>query len=452
MSVVGLALISPQFDWGRVASERPTLAACGLMVTAGLGFGLMAWSMVRGAGPGLGAVIGLGLALRLLLAGSTPIWEDDFHRYLWDGAAVARGLDPYRVSPLAASSDDAPPAWRGLAGDFADLRQRVNHPQFRTLYPAVAQSAFVTAWTLYGGVPGLRVVLLAAEGIGVWLLVTLLGRLGRPPTWCALYWLNPLAMVSFVNAVHFDALLVPLILGGALAMGVRKPGVGSALIGLAAGVKLWPILLWPLMMRIVGPNGPVRWGVCAVFAGGIFVLSIAPILAAGLGPDAGLVAYAETWTRNSAVHPLLFDGATALIRGAGLIQDMDPERVVRMLLGLAGATIALVLAARAEPGRLDAGRLLLLAALILALAPAQYPWYGAAILPLAALAGAWRIASAAAVVSAIYYLRFVLDEEGALLRGLVWVEHLTLWTALALDLRRPSGQSAGQFAAVARVV
>ena len=219
-------------------------------------------------------------------------------------------------------------------------------------------------------------------------------------------------------------------------MTMGRRGIGSALIGLAAGVKLWPILLWPLVMRTAGRTGVMGWMTCAVVAGGIAMASVAPIVAAGLGPDAGLVAYAETWTRNSALHPLLFETMTALIRAAGLIQVMDPERTARVLLALAGATLALAFAGRAVPGRLEPGPLLLLAFVILALAPAQYPWYGAAILPLAALAGAWRTAGATAVVSTVYYLRFVLDEEGSLLTTLVWVEHLTLWTALALDLRR----------------
>ena len=391
-----------------------------------------------GRGLGIGALIGLGLLLRLVMAGSTPIWEDDFYRYLWDGAAVTQGLNPWSVSPLAATDPYAPGGWQALAQAEPELLDRVNHPQFRTLYPAVAQAGFTAAWLMGGGLFGLRIVLLAAEVGGLILLLVLLRRQGLPPGWSALYWLNPLAIISFVNAAHIDALLIPLIVGAVLAMTSRKRAIGSALIGLAAGVKLWPILLWPLAMRIAGPTGFVRVGLYAAVAGAIAVLSIAPMVATGLSPDAGLVAYAETWTRNSALHPLLFDGATELARSAGLIQVLDPERAVRVLLGLTGVVVALVLARQVRPGMLDAPRLLLLAALILALSPAQYPWYGAALLPLAALAGAWRTAAAAAVVSAIYYLRFVLDEGGVWLTSLIWIEHLTLWGALALDLRRPS--------------
>ncbi len=416
---------------------RPTLTACALIALAGLAFAVMARWATRGRGLALVPMIALGLAMRLAMVGSTPIWEDDFYRYLWDGAAVSRGLDPYRVSPTLAAESTAPSGWQALSQAEPELRDRVNHPQFRTLYPAVAQGAFALAHALGGGVLGLRLIILAAEATGLFLLLMLLGRQGLPLEWSALYWLNPLAVVSFINGVHFDALLIPLILGAVLAMTTRRSAVGSALIGLAAGVKLWPILLWPLTIRIAGRLGSTRWVLGAGVAGGIALLSVTPIVAAGLGSDAGLVAYAETWTRNSAVHPVLFNAATAIVRAAGLIQVMDPERTVRVLLGLTGALLAVVFAARVTPGRLQPGPLLLLAFLILALGPAQYPWYGAALLPLAALAGAWRTAAAAAVVSCVYYLRFVLDETGALLTTLVWIEHLTLWGALYLDLRRP---------------
>jgi len=435
-AVLALAAISPLFAWDQPWADRPTVLACALIAGAGLGFLAIAKAVPSGKVMPLGVLIGLGIGLRLVMIGSTPIWEDDFYRYLWDGAAVSRGMDPYQVSPLQASDDAAPENWKTLASDEPGLRERINYPQFRSLYPIVAQGAFAAAWVLGGGLLGLRMVLLAAEFAGLCLLLLLLRRQGLPLQWSALYWLNPLAILCFANAVHVDAVLIPLIVAALLAMTFQRRLIGSALIGLAAGVKLWPILLWPLVVRASRPTGLIAFLSGGAIAGALFVLSIAPVVAAGLGSDAGLVAYAEHWTRNSAVHPLLFDGMTALVRALGLIQSMDPDRTVRVLLGLTGTGLALVLAARAEPGRLDPGSLLLLAFVILALSPAQYPWYGAAILPLAALAGAWRTAGAAAVVSAVYYLRFVLDEEGTLLRTLIWVEHLTLWAALATDLRR----------------
>jgi alpha-1,6-mannosyltransferase len=41
----------------------------------------------------------VGAAMRLLALPSTPILEDDFYRYLWDGAVTATSINPYRYAP-----------------------------------------------------------------------------------------------------------------------------------------------------------------------------------------------------------------------------------------------------------------------------------------------------------------------------------------------------------------
>ena len=44
-------------------------------------------------------IVAAGLAARLVLLLSAPILEDDYQRYLWDGAITANGKSPYAVSP-----------------------------------------------------------------------------------------------------------------------------------------------------------------------------------------------------------------------------------------------------------------------------------------------------------------------------------------------------------------
>ena len=47
----------------------------------------------------LGWVIVIGAGLRISMLSSAPILEDDYYRYLWDGAVVVNGLNPYAYSP-----------------------------------------------------------------------------------------------------------------------------------------------------------------------------------------------------------------------------------------------------------------------------------------------------------------------------------------------------------------
>ncbi len=50
-------------------------------------------------------MIGLGMVFRMLLFWSTPAFEDDWYRYLWDGAVTANGYNPYAVSPDEAQGE-----------------------------------------------------------------------------------------------------------------------------------------------------------------------------------------------------------------------------------------------------------------------------------------------------------------------------------------------------------
>jgi len=47
----------------------------------------------------IGFCIALGLAFRAMFLGSTPIYEDDWNRYLWDGYVITQGESPYKYSP-----------------------------------------------------------------------------------------------------------------------------------------------------------------------------------------------------------------------------------------------------------------------------------------------------------------------------------------------------------------
>ncbi|MGD8779206.1 MAG: hypothetical protein PVH88_09635 [Ignavibacteria bacterium] len=48
----------------------------------------------------LPAIIIFGLVVRIILTPTFPVLEDDFYRYLWDGAVTANGINPYEHAPL----------------------------------------------------------------------------------------------------------------------------------------------------------------------------------------------------------------------------------------------------------------------------------------------------------------------------------------------------------------
>lgn len=430
-----MAWLSPRFAWDIPQVQRPSFLFVGVLAAASLGFICLHWN---GARPNerVFAIIAAGALLRALMMASTPIWEDDFHRYLWDGAVTSAGLNPYALAPadlLDPAIARQHPAWLSLAERESALWQRINYPHLRTIYPGVGQLAFALAHLIGGGdLFGLRVVLLGADTACLCLLLGLLKHLGRSPMWIGLYWLNPVIAKEFINSAHVDALLGPLLIGAVWAALKHRPGLMGACIGLAAGVKLWPILLWPLLARFAArgrPGSALRSG---GIAAAILALSLAPLVLAGLDRQAGLVAFADGWVRNSAWHPLFFSAVEEAVRAAGWLQFMDPNLLARA--GLAGAGIGAAAALALSGGRLDPaqllGRAFLLSALIILLSPAQFPWYWASTLPLAVLAHRPLWAFAMALAMPAYYLRFTLDADAIAASALAWGQHGLLWTAL----------------------
>ena len=68
----------------------------------------------------LGLIIAVGLVSRIILIPSQPVLENDYYRYLWDGAVTAHGYNPYVYSPEAAmdfTNCDVPQELHELANE-----------------------------------------------------------------------------------------------------------------------------------------------------------------------------------------------------------------------------------------------------------------------------------------------------------------------------------------------
>ena len=97
--------LSHYFDPSSRGNDRPLLQ---VIVLLGLAFFAYCWSWKIAGGfgamksPGNKTwmiVLFFGLLFRVIVVPSTPIQEIDIYRYIWDGAAVAEGVDPYLYSP-----------------------------------------------------------------------------------------------------------------------------------------------------------------------------------------------------------------------------------------------------------------------------------------------------------------------------------------------------------------
>ena len=72
-----------------------------------------------------------------MFVGSTPIYEDDWNRYLWDGAVTVEGYNPYEYAPEVTFvvGPEAPQDVKdlqALSGANGGITGRINNPHLTT--------------------------------------------------------------------------------------------------------------------------------------------------------------------------------------------------------------------------------------------------------------------------------------------------------------------------------
>ncbi|SNC64574.1 Protein of unknown function [Hymenobacter gelipurpurascens] len=224
----------------------------------------------------LRAGLGAALVLRLLWLPALPALSDDYHRFRWDGLLVAAGINPYQYRPDAFELPGSPPQTStktGLPDSSAPLQRHpyhllsvqileqlaaeyphLNSPHYYSVYPPVCQAVFGATATLFptnarAAVLLMRLILLAAEIATAWLLVRLLQAFGQEPRAALLYLLNPLVVVELIGNLHFEALVICLLL--LMLWCLRRGLVATAgmALGLAVATKFLPLLVLPLLLQ-----------------------------------------------------------------------------------------------------------------------------------------------------------------------------------------------------------
>jgi hypothetical protein len=444
---IALTAASPRFGYAYDVAEMPVLALVAGLVLAGLVFcfalpPLIASSLKADAvivRLFMAAIVVAGVAARVVLFASEPILEDDYQRYLWDGAVTMSGENPYALSPEAAREQNAPSAFARLSKEAGPIVGRINHPELRTIYPPVAQSAFALAHVLHPwSLTAWRTVILACDIATLVLVLLLLGETGRSPLWSALYWWNPLVIKELYNSAHMDAVVLPLVLFALLlAARGRHVIVASTSLAFAAGAKIWPILLLPLILRAHAKQKRLLAAALTIFAGLILLWAI-PFLIVGLDAESGLAAYLASWKTNSALFPALESITATLLSGLNLA-DVSAGRVARALIAIALAGLAFAVSFRPLRNADDlVGRASLLVAALVLLSPAQFPWYVVWFAPFLAFR-TWFGFLLLTATAPLYYMYFFLAAAGepqVFSQYIVWIVWAPVWVALILEAVR----------------
>jgi hypothetical protein len=439
---IALAWLSPDFSHDRDLTSKPILVLVGIELFVGVLYLLVVWS-VRDAPRDkawLVWVIAVGALLRVSLLGSTPMLEDDYYRYLWDGAVVAKRVNPYAFAPSQILENDeeagsVPTLLRQLAADSGDVASRINHPRLRSIYPPIAQAAFALAhWLRPWSLVAWRLVLLGFDLVTLGLLILLLRRLKLPLLWLVAYWWNPLLVKETFNSGHMDVIILPFVLGAVLLTISDKHVWAAGSLGLAIGAKIWPVVLLPIVLRPVLTN-PKRLlpalGLFSLLGCAMFL----PIYAAGFDDSSGFVVYGQRWEMNDASFMAIVWVAQVFLKGIG-IHPGHGYFVARVCVVVMLA-VWIVWFARQKAG--DAAdvceRCLLIIAAMFLLSPTQFPWYYVWLVPFLAIRPRPSLLLLT-VLLPLYYLRFYLDARGNkefFDYGIVWLEYVPVWLLLVRE-------------------
>lgn len=443
-ALIGAALlyvrfISPEFARGTSATDHPYIGfVFALMIAGGIWISfipLLKRRLVRAAPRRLLLIIfALALTFRALFFGSTPIYEDDWNRYLWDGYVTTQSINPYIYSPddvLAASPEGAEDLARlsRLSRNNGDYAALVNSGEFTTIYPPAAMAVFTLAALIDPlNLDVLRVLLWLSEALTLFLMVKALTIFGRSPIWMALYAFNPLVIYAGMNAAHMDVLLLPLLLTCLITIKAR-PYLAAIALSFAAAVKIWPLLLAPILFRS-WLRHPRTYISAAALVAALSFLLLLPLLLA-LGEASGTTAYASSWQRSTYLFPLI-DQAIGLMTGHW-------STAARLLIAAACIGLSLWLGfkpvlggkSKAELLRGLPVHLLLLTFVFFTLSPTGFPWYLIWLLAFFPFAPYYSVA-AFTVLLPLYYVRYVLGTKGIYLIYTDWLVPLQFGVPIGL--------------------
>lgn len=424
-ALIGLSVLSWAFPYDVDLSTAPLGLYIGL---ATLAAGVWMWlpgklRSVSASRDTLVWIFLIGIIARGAMFFSTPVLEDDSYRYLWDGAVTAHAIDPYKYAPSDANSiplfqgsEPTPKssdivALEALAAEHSEVHSRINYPYVATIYPPLTQAAFALAhWIAPFDLNGWRTILLGVDILAFALLIALLRAYERAPEWSTLYWWNPIVILQGFGAGHMDTLIVPFLLAALLLAKQSRTSWATLSLAGAVGVKLWPALLLPFLLRPVLTQ-PIRLiGLGLLFAL-VCAALLAPQLVHALNPDAGINAYATEWQTHAFLFSVLENGVFRAFEDSGSLARITVTIIV-------SGTVAFLALRFADTAQHLPALFAISIATLLFLSPTGYPWYLiwlAPVLPFFPHQGL----NALTLTAPLYWLRFQLGDEAALYQWII---------------------------------
>ncbi len=363
------------------------------------------------------AILGVGLMMRAFMLPTEPILSDDIFRYVWDGRMQHAGVNPYAYPP------DAPDlrGFRDRPGSEPSIYAGINNKEIPTIYPPFMQMAFYAATAVSSNVHWMKLFFVGADLAIAFVVMGLLGSLGRNKARILIYAWSPLVIVEVAGSGHNDALAVTCLMAALLAIVQHRDRLAMGLLALSGLGKLLGFALLPLFTRAL------RWRTFLIVPLVTVAMSL-PYASVGADAFKGLTEYGLRWRGNDSLFHVLFF----------LTGSLDHAKVV---VGV--ALIVLVLGLVALDAAPIRGSYITIGAVLL-LMPTVHPWYLLWMAPFLAIyaSPAWLLLM---ITVGLSYHSAYLGNPGQAWEDTLWVkglEYVPFFALLVLGAwRRVRGRS-----------
>ena len=195
----------------------------------------------------------IGILFRAVFLLSIPILSQDFYRFIWDGRMLLNGFNPYLYLPedYLSQAYEAPKQAATLYQGMGLLNgsHYSNYPPLNQLCFTIA--ALFSGNNIIGSVLVFRIIIVLADLGILFFGKKLLAYFNLNPNTIFLYFLNPFIIIELTGNLHFEGVMICLLLMGIYFLKQNKLILSSFFIAASIALKLLPLLFLPLFFQLL---------------------------------------------------------------------------------------------------------------------------------------------------------------------------------------------------------
>ncbi|MDI9355652.1 MAG: hypothetical protein QM536_01320 [Chitinophagaceae bacterium] len=313
-------------------------------------------------------ILVLGILFRAIFLFSYPVLSDDFYRFIWDGVLWNNGIHPFsHVPSFYMQTSNAIPHLS------LDIYQKLNSPNYFTVYPPMHQVIFWLSTLFFHGnvlypLLIMRSILLAVDIYFLFLLTRILVFYKKDKKNILLYALNPLVIIESIGNLHFESMVVCLVLLSFFYLDRKKIRYSAFFWTLSIATKLVPLLFAPLILSKLSLKKNIPFFLFSAICLSLFFI---PLFYKGgiYGQWESISLYIQKFEFNASIYYLIRAIGYALY-GYNIIQTVG----IRLLLASFACILVLCyFAHRKKYNYYDAATFILL--LYYLFSTTVHPWY-----------------------------------------------------------------------------